>query len=101
MAKYCENNGNLYENSAINEIKVGRGADLRVQAVGSGSFQIIGKLTANGTPKVLDMIKLSTFETTPTITDNDIYAGDVTGFYSISVQNVSGVDKIFATIYSD
>lgn len=101
MAKYCVTNGNLYEGSSVNELKVGNGADLRVQATGSGSFQITGKLTANGTPKVLDLIRLSDFEPISTVNDEEIYAGDVTGLYSISVQNVSGVDKIYAAVYID
>lgn len=101
MAKYCVTNGNLYENGISNEIKVGTGANLRVQATGSGSFQVVGKLTANGASKPLNMLRLSDYNNISTINDDDIYAGDVTGYYSISVANVSNVDKVYATIYTD
>ena len=101
MAKYCVTNGNLYESGSSYEIKVSNGSDLRVQSVGTGSYQLIGKLTANGTSKVLNLIRLSDFSTNETVNDNEIYAADVSGLYSISVQNVNGVDKVYATILSD
>ena len=45
---YCATNGNLYENGKAFELKVGIGADFKVQASGTGSFQVVGKLTQNG-----------------------------------------------------
>lgn len=93
------NTGNLYENGKIAELKVGIGADLKVQAIGTeGSFQVIGKLTQNGAEKILAMINTGDFSKATTITNNDIYAGDVSGFYSISVKNVSGFTKVWANI---
>ena len=91
-------NGDLYNNGRISEMKVGIGADLKVQATGSGSFQVVGKLTQNGTEKILDLVNLGDFSTATTITTSDIYAGDVSGMYSISVKNVTGFTKIYATI---
>ena len=91
-------NGDLYNNGRASEMKVGIGADLKVQATGSGSFQVVGKLTQNGTEKVLSLVNLSDFSTANTITTADVYAGDVSGLYSISVKNVTGFTKIFATI---
>lgn len=91
-------NGDLYNNRRISEMKVGIGADLKVQATGSGSFQVVGKLTQNGTEKILDLVNLGDFSTATTITTSDIYAGDVSGMYSISVRNVTGFTKIYATI---
>ena len=91
-------NGDLYNNGRISEIKVGIGADLKVQATGSGSFQVVGKLTQNGTEKMLKLVSLGDYSTATTITTSDIYAGDVSGMYSITVRNVTGFTKIFATI---
>lgn len=91
-------NGDLYNNGRTSEMKVGIGADLKVQATGSGSFQVVGKLTQNGAEKILDLINLGDFSTATTITTSDIYAGDVSGLYSISVKNVTGFTKIYATI---
>ena len=91
-------NGDLYNNGRASEMKVGIGADLKVQATGSGSFQVVGKLTQNGTEKVLKLVSLGDYSTAITITTTDIYAGDVSGMYSITVRNVTGFTKIFATI---
>lgn len=95
---YCATNGNLYENGKAFELKVGIGADFKVQASGTGSFQVIGKLTQNGAEKVLSLVNLSDFSTAETITTEDIYAGDVSGYYSVTVKNVDGVSKIWGTI---
>ena len=94
----CIINGDLYNNGKTSEMKVGIGADLKVQATGSGSFQVVGKLTQNGTEKELCLINMSDFSTSSIITTTDLYAGDVSGLYSISVKNVTGFTKIFATI---
>ena len=94
----CIINGDLYNNGKILEMKVGIGSDLRLQASGSGSFQVVGKLTQNGTEKVLKLVSLGDYSTATTITTTDIYAGDVSGMYSITVRNVTGFTKIFATI---
>ena len=91
-------NGDLYNNGKTSEMKVGIGADLKVQATGSGSFQVVGKLTQNGTEKVLKLVSLGDYSTATTITTTDIYEGDVSGLYSISVKNVTGFTKIYATV---
>lgn len=100
---YCATNGNLYENGKAFELKVGIGADFKVQASGTGSFQVgsfqvVGKLTQNGAEEVLMMVDLSDFSTVDTITTENVYAGDVSGYYSVTVKNVKGVNKIWGTI---
>lgn len=95
---YCATNGNLYENGKAFELKVGIGADFKVQASGTGSFQVVGKLTQNGAEKVLNLVNLSDFSTAETIATEDVYAGDVSGYYSVTVKNVDGVSKIWGTI---
>lgn len=95
---YCATNGNLYENGKTMELQVGIGADIKVQGSGTGSFQIVGKLTKNGAEKVLMLVNLSNFSTVDTIKTEDVYAGDVSGYYSVTVKNVSGVNKVWVTI---
>ena len=77
---YCATNGNLYENGKAFELKV------------------VGKLTQNGAEEVLMMVDLSDFSTVDTITTENVYAGDVSGYYSVTVKNVKGVNKIWGTI---
>lgn len=97
---YCTVNGNLYDNGITAEIKVGQGTDLKIQATGTGSCQITGKLTSNGAEEIMPMIKVAgdTFSVTTTITDNGIYTTDVSNLYSVSATSVSGFTKIYATI---
>ena len=54
----CINNGDLYNNGKISEMKIGISSECRIQATGSGSFQVVGKLTANGTEEVLKLVSL-------------------------------------------
>lgn len=93
MAFYCS--GNLYENEEAKELIIGDAVDIRVQAIGSGSFQLVGKLSKESDAKVLSCIRLSDFEMKSTIVDNEIYAADVAGLYSVCVQNVSGFTNIY------
>ncbi|MCD7810244.1 MAG: hypothetical protein LUG91_00065 [Ruminococcus sp.] len=98
---YCVNYGELYENESVKELKVGRASEIRVQAYGSGQFQLIGKLTADSDPKVLGLVRLSDFECVQTVTDGEIYAADVQGFYSVSVQDVSGVTSVYVSLWGE
>lgn len=94
----CINNGDLYNNGKSSELKIGIGSECRIQATGTGSFQVVGKLTANGTEELLKLVNLGDYSTATTITTTDIYEGDVSGLYSISVKNVTGFTKIYATV---
>ena len=98
--KYTVVNGELYANGTAVEMKIFNltGSDLRVKASGIGSCKVVGKLTASDDWKVLSLVKLNGFDVVDTITDNEIYAADVSGIYAISVQNASGFSKVWATV---
>lgn len=95
---YCSTSSALYENGKAFELQVGIGADIKIQGSETGSFQVVGKLLKNGAEKVLMMVNLGDFSTVDKIKTDDVYAGDVSGFYSVTVKNVEGVNKIWATI---
>ena len=95
--KYSVQSGSLYDGSA-RELKNLTGWDVRIQATGTGSCKVVGKLTANGESKVLSLVRMSDLAVVDTITDNEIYATDASGLYSISVSNASGFTNVFATI---
>ena len=97
-SKFAVINGDLYNNGVTTEMKVTTGSDVRIKASGTGSCQVVGKLTANGEAKVLSLVRLKGFAVTDTITDNEIYAFDASGLYSISVANASGFTNVWATI---
>lgn len=98
--KYIVVDGGLYSDGVVKEIKIANatGSDIRIQASGTGSCKVVGKLTANGEAKVLDLVRMSDFAITDTITDNEIYATDATGMYSISLVNASGFTNVYAKI---
>lgn len=91
-------NGDLYNNGVTTEMKVTTGSDIRIKASGTGSCKVVGKLTANGTTQPLSLVRLSDFAVVDTITDNEIYAADASGLYSVSVSNASGFTNVWATI---
>lgn len=91
-------NGNLYNGGTVSEMKVISGSDVRIKASGTGSCKVVGKLTANGDATVLSVVRLSDCAVVDTISDNEIYAADVSGLYSISVANASGFTNVWATI---
>ena len=86
----------LYKNGQIKEVINNRllGTDIRIKANGVGSYQLIGKLNINDESKVINLINLSDYSITNTASDDNIYIADITGLYSISVQNVEGFDSI-------
>lgn len=98
--KYTVVSDELYANGVAKEVKIYNltGSDLRIKATGTGSCQVVGKLTANDDWKVLSLVKLKGFDVVDTVTDNEIYAADVSGIYAISVQNASGFSKVWATV---
>lgn len=92
--------GDLYANGVIGELKIhnSTGYDIRVKASGTGSCKVVGKLTANGEYKVLNLVRMSDFAVTDTITDNEIYATDASGLCSISLVSASGFTSVFARV---
>lgn len=100
MNKYCVINGDLYANGTAKEMKISNltGTDIRVEATGTGSCKLVGKLTANGDYKVLSLVRLSDFAVVDTIIDNEIYAADISGIHTVTVQNASGFTSVYATV---
>lgn len=91
-------NGDLYNGGTSSEMKVLNGSDIRIKASGTGSCKVVGKLTSNGEVKVLSLVRLNGYDVVDTITDNEIYAADASGLYSVSVTDVSGFTNVWATI---
>lgn len=90
--------GDLYVNGIVNKMEVSTGSDIRIEASGTGSCKVVGKLTANGDYKTLSLVRLKDFAAVDTITDNEIYAADVSGLHTISLESASGFTNVWATI---
>lgn len=95
--KFSVTNGDLYINGATTEMRVVNSSDIRIQASGTGSCKLVGKLKANGEYKTLAMVRLSDFAVCDTIEDNEIYAADASGLYAITLQDVTGFDRVWVT----
>lgn len=96
--RYSVADGDLYTNGVVNEMEVSTGSDIRIKASGTGSCKVVGKLTPNGDYKVLSLVRLKDFAVVDTITDNEIYAADASGLYTISLDSASGFTNVWATI---
>ena len=99
---YCSVSGEIY-NGAAHDLILGmggdQGSDLRVRTKGTGSCKIVGKMHGDDDYKVLSLVRMSDFAVVDTITDNEIYATDVTGLHQISVQSASGFTSVLAEVW--
>ena len=96
--KFSVTNGDLYMNGVATEMRVVNSSDIRIQASGTGSCKLVGKLTANGEYKVLATVRLKDFTICESIKDNEIYAADATGLHSVTLQDVTGFDRVWVTV---
>ena len=95
--KFSVANGDLYINGVTTEMRVVNSSDIRIQASGTGSCKLVGKLTANGEYSTLSLVKLKGYKICDTIEDNEIYAADASGLYAITLQDVTGFDRVWVT----
>lgn len=93
------NGGTLYDGTKIEVIDCKHCTDMSVQAKGTGTYTVMGRLESD-----LDYIELTgvsrILETATNITDNQIYGYDVTTLESITLSSVTGFDKIEAVLVS-
>lgn len=100
MAKYSLQDGQLFADGVATEMEVYNhvGNDARIGAKGTGSCKIYGKLTREANFKPLSLVRLKDFAVVDTITDNEIYACDLTGFHTVKADNVSGFTSVWINI---
>lgn len=93
-------NGNIYENGVIKEFKTLNGLELKVQAVGTGTYKVLGTL-GNGTPKPLCMVDMSTLDIVEEGENDTVYCADCAALTSITVADVSdSIESIYIDIYT-
>lgn len=97
MATHAIEQGNILGR----ELKVEYAQEMKVQAAGSGSYRIYGRLKKDGAPKPLTLINLSGYDMSDTGTDDNIYTCDVAGLYSIFADDAAGdFDEIYAEAHA-
>ena len=95
------NGGVLYDGVTTYEIDTRYGTDMSVQAIGNGSYKVMGKLDSEMNYTELTGVAIgNNFPTATEITDEQIYMYDVSTLSSITVSNASGFTKIKATVTS-
>lgn len=90
--------GFIYSGGESEEWKVGMSREVKIQGVGSGTYTLLGKMTAEADFAPLQLISTADFSLSSSASDTNIYAADVAGLHSIKVV-ASGFDRVFACAY--
>lgn len=88
----------IYDGTEAKEMLVHNGTDIRIQSVGSGSYELVGKLAPEAEYRPVGLVKMGDLTKQNKALDDNIYASDVSGLYSITVHSVSGVSAIYVSI---
>lgn len=92
-------NGYIYENGEAKEINFLSGNTVTIQAVGTGTYELFGKMRG-GAYTEISLID-SEFNLVDKGEDQNLYTADVDGLSYITVKNVDGnIDKIFFDIHT-
>lgn len=97
MASRRISNVDIYDGTEAKIIDVINAEQVKTQAVGVGTYTIMGRLDANCPFDTICAIKASDFAKKSSITDTSVYNADVSGYAQITVE-ASGVDKIVAVL---
>lgn len=90
-------NDEIYDGTTAKVVDVVGAEQIKVQAVGTGTYTVKGRLNSNAQFDTICAIKVSDFSTKSTISDTAIYTGDVSGYSQVTV-DASGFDSITAAL---
>ena len=91
--------GVLYDVTKIQEIETSYGTDMSVQAIGSGTYKVMGKLASDMNYTELTGVAIgNNFPAATEIKDEQIYTYDVSTLSYITVSGVTGFTKIKAIV---
>lgn len=91
--------GVLYDGTNIEEIEVRYGTDMSVQAVGSGTYKVMGKLASDMNYTELTGVAIGNdFPAATEIKDEQIYTYDISTLSYVTVSGVTGFTKIKAIV---
>lgn len=98
MSKVIAVSEKIYDGTKAKEIVIANGNDIRIQSVGEGIYELAGKLAPEAEYRPIGLVKLGDLSKQTKALDDNIYASDVSGLYSITVQNVADVEAIYISI---
>lgn len=87
----------IYADSEAKILDVIRGEQVKLQAQGSGTYTLKGRLSAECDWDEICTLKASSLSTTRDMSDTAVYTADITGYSHITVA-VNGFDKVYATV---
>lgn len=87
----------IYDGDESHIVDVCNGEQVKMQAVGSGTYTLKGRLVSDCDFDTICAIKSSDFNKSSTISDNSVWCADVSGYSQITVE-ADGVDKVYVTI---
>lgn len=87
----------IYDGKTAKIVDVVGGEQVKIQAKGSGTYTLKGRLNPAYDFDDIAAIKSSDFNKTTTISDNSVWCADVSGYSQITVE-ADSVDEVFATI---
>lgn len=91
--------GVLYDGTNIEEIEVSYGTDMSVQAIGSGTYKVMGKLASDMNYTELTGVAIgNNFPAATEIKDEQIYTYDISTLSYVTVSGVTGFTKIKAIV---
>lgn len=87
----------IYDGKTAKIVDVVGGEQAKVQAKGSGTFTLKGRLSPDYDFDDIAAIKASDFNKTTIISDNSVWCADISGYSQITVE-ADSVDEVYVTI---
>lgn len=86
----------IYDGTA-KELYVYDAEQIKLQAKGTGTFVLKGKLAQSTAYDSIRLIKANDFSNRTTVTDTSVYIGDISGYSYVTVE-VTGFTEVFASL---
>lgn len=87
----------IYEDGKAKVLNVMGGEQAKIQAVGSGTYTLKGRLSPDCEFDDIAAIKASDFIKSSTIEDESVWCADISGYAQVTVEAFD-VDKVYITI---
>lgn len=87
----------IFENGTAEVLETYGAEQIKIQGIGSGSYALKGRLSADCAWDSICVIKASDLSQNTTVSDTSVWVADISGYAHITVE-ASGFTKIYATV---
>lgn len=87
----------IFENGTAEVLETYGAEQIKIQGIGSGTYTIKGRLSADCAWDTICAIKASDFSKGSAVNDTSVWIADVSGYSHVTV-SASGYTKIYATV---